>query len=637
MDVLALLPSFWVFMPCLILVSGYAWYSFDVWSESTQRVVGVDLRPSWVAERRVFLSWRLAYVCCYVLGLAVAVSVPIWVAKVLPSLADGSAYSWLMFFSHSSPLWGSLLLVAVVPAVPRLARADETLRERFHHHAAVPEMVLRTVNRLVADERCFQPRDRIVEMPGPEGSQTTLFAVAEDHDGDDPLLSQWFKVRYLWAKLRQWMDQDRTAEIPGELVDRMGVLFDRCEALQPEIAAYTAARNMAGSEAVNIDYADFVRAMRAGVRARVEGMLRDIYAHVYAAIMTSCSNPAARRSAFVFFDLAPDLAFAETSRAAPKVLAVTVVVGVTLAPVWLMGQWLNLPAAVEIGFLPVAANPFAVWAAVVMGACALAVATAGLLRPVIRDQVTGSRRRSWFGHLAGGERLIVGGTLAGMGVGFEYLFFALAGVTGLAEALYFAAWWALLPAAAALVSSYLAAVLDYTVRPPGFADRIQFGVGAALLMAVLTVIVGLTVARPVLFWDLVWVLTGAVLSVALFGVGVVHLFVDWHHYQAGRERRRAPRFPVRQFVTVSGDDGVADCQTVDVSITGLCVDMAMTQPLGSLATVELPGIGTVQALVVRKTRRSTGLCLIADTVIREQLGRLLQDHGFISEPPALAA
>lgn len=107
---------------------------------------------------------------------------------------------------------------------------------------------------------------------------------------------------------------------------------------------------------------------------------------------------------------------------------------------------------------------------------------------------------------------------------------------------------------------------------------------------------------------------------------------------AGQDRRHRPRVPAAVMAIATVDGSRVPVQLHDISASGARLGPIADANAGALVRLELPGIGTVLATVVRASDRAVAVSFPADPAIRalfddpESVFERIRNHARAVEP-----
>jgi hypothetical protein len=302
-----------ILLGAAVFLAIFYWQRFNSW---TLKEIS-DFDNANLSPPRYFTKWSsfLMYAATYVCIVEIANLLLIWLFHrpiLLTSLYNffgigdipDSALKSLAIFSNSTlmSLW---ILTGVIPIFPGLNKIELYLRERLHEKALIPEEANSVVADLQLHETKFHPSRSDVNAALPTEFLKKYGTFSHEDSRPSPTVRhKWFKLIYLYFKLREWAEGMRTMRCATPAYK---VFTEELEKLRQDVQEYLAQAESDEGEQRGRRNDLYLQRLERDIDGKITELLASMYRFISCAVYATERWPQGTRHAFRRFGLHPRL------------------------------------------------------------------------------------------------------------------------------------------------------------------------------------------------------------------------------------------------------------------------------------------------------------------------------------------
>lgn len=582
----------------VIAIALFYWNRFNSWTE-TEAKYGKARPPRQFTTWARFVTYATLYTLSMELIYLLLLSSPNLIAFLGQHIGESPGIPESLNAGDANfPLWVMVFLIGFYPHLPGLRQMEERYRCWFHIRAFIPAEAKALVQHLVANPAFFKPDEETTRkvirnygegMPDDWGRQLA----------DNRLSSKWFRLVYLREKFEEWRAQPQIERFVGHCEEEYKLFQDQFKQLNLDVSTYIARSHGINGAPGGPTRDDSLEQLKRNIMWQIEKLLGRAYEFVACGVLSTERVHNRRMAKLNFFGLYPTYE-----------PGIPILLDIVLKNATIVFMIAAVTSMSYIGYRQIHdGRPLQLALGLVYAVIALLMIGLCIFSAVIVYRVL--TRKSRFETENNGEALLIGpfvhqcigfvtGYLCGLLVIFPYI--ATGSKEGIWNSLGRSLPWPLIPAiTAGFVVYYLA---DLTARRSRIKDSIVQGVitGAVGIIACLWAFDGTPGNLP----SYVYTFT----TCLCIGGAIGYFFPLAYHQRVasiyhGAERRQTPRIAIVAPSALRSEEGIVSCEAVNISAGGARLNADCNVDLGDPIQFELPGVGSLQGEVIRKSDRET--------------------------------
>jgi len=602
----------------IIIIAFFAWFYFNTWT-GTNNELTLNNPPRHFTTFSRYIWFAFIYTMTFEFVYIIFLFTPGLFEVVVkyfsaPGMADPNSET----YQSNSPLWLLVFLIAIVPNTPGLKKAEIWIRGKLHKQAFIPAEAEALVNQFIMHPARFESDPDSANLVTEE-IKNDIPHTEDITRPDRRLRHNWFKINYLRRKINEW----KTSREIIQYFDFCKPLLEKCEAeyteLRMEVRSYYANLNQLGKEATQGER-NYFDTKKLDINKKLDLLLKQIYEVICCGVLATQKTHHKRLDSFHYFGFKPD--FTE----GPPIY-----VDIILGCVFLSTILTFATTYIFHNIYPTIIKDMTTiisWTAVM-----LLLQGASILVAVTISRRLSMKKR--LGNLPDNNFFVTGpitnisiGTLAGYVTGFAiiimYVLLFSKKDTGFTIDLMKRTWpWPMIPAATSCFIIYYLESLDVKRK------RLTEGIIQGLAMAVVaglayTISAGLRGTETRYSF-----LEYSMLVCGLTGFAIGWIFPEEYRRRKKaslkryEERRSYSRILVMNTGKVQIGDETYPCQTIDLSLGGAKLSMAIPQEIGTDVLLNLDHIGEIKGVIKRKEENRTSLKLFPNEQIKKRLAEYI--------------
>jgi PilZ domain len=583
----------------VVAIALFYWNRFNSWTDKEAKY-GKARPPRQFTTWARFMTYAVLYTLSMEFVYLLLLSSPNLIDVILKVAGNPPGAPSINKSDSNFSLWVMVFLLGFFPHLPVLRQIEENYRHWFHQRAFIPAEAKALIHHLLANPAFFNPDDEAAQevirsygqgMPAGWGSGRA----------DNRLSSKWFRLVYLRERFEQWRSQPQIERYIGHCEEEYKLFQEHFKQLHLDVITYIQRRHDDGGAHGHANLDESLQQLKINIMRQIEKLLERAYEFVACGVLSTERIHNRRIAKLNYFGLFPTY-----EPGVPIILdivlknAIVVFLVTTLTSIAYIGyRQLNGQTHLRL----VAGLVWAVIALMMIGLCIFGAVA------VYR----GLTRKSRFDAANDGDAVLIGpfvhqcvgfltGYLCGLLVIYPYIYIATASHQGAWASLVQSLPWPLTPAVTAGFVVYYLAVLSAERSRIKDALVQGLGTGAAGLISCLWAFGDLTDKLP----SFVYIVTTCT------GIGgAIGCFFPWAYrrrvaaiYQ-GAERRHSPRISLVAPSELRSAAEAIGCQAVNLSTSGARLNAACHAEVGEQVELELPGVGSLDSMVVRKGDQET--------------------------------
>lgn len=596
----------------LLVIALFAWTRFNTWTDREKAEgYGTGTPP------RVYTTW-IRYMGCamvYVLSLEAVYLGFVIVPDLLSILARTLSVDLpegALVDTSNAPLWILCIMVGLLPHVPGLKEMDAWWRYTVHRRAFIPAEAEALVQQLVVNPDLFRP--------DPEQAARVLATLTEELppgvNALDPkalVAHRWFKLSYLRKRIQEWQGQPEVNRFFSSCRKEYVLCDETYTRLRTDVKLYFDREEALAGRRISPADTEYQARRRQLILGEIDRLLVRTFEFISCGILATERSASSRYRAFQRFDL-----HAQCTQNIPVLWDVIFECAIAVFAITMITTF--------VFFVSQKTTATTLWTTLRWSGMSLAIQALGICGSVFFYVLVCRRMRPRADAPACGP--VVQVSLAGV-VGYVI------GVATLLLLLQFssasippekhpdiALSWSLIPAAtSAFVVSYLSGLR------PGRQWWSEGCVTALGLGAVALLSYGLVTEAAGRSWNVAFAIY-AVATCALTGLAIGLIFpAQYRRFLTatyrGPERRIYTRQPSGAASTLRVGSVHYPCDVADISPGGARTTAEVAVGIGTSAVLDLPGLGTLPGVIVRRAERGTCVRFSIDEATRSDLSSYL--------------
>ena len=205
-------------------------------------------------------------------------------------------------FFENVALWGTIIIVAIIPNLPKWCNLDYVLRKYFHKKAFITSQATSIVEDLAHRFETFEADKNILAEVI---EQTPVAMIPEDFQLQiNNLKHKWAKLCYLEHQFKHWQGwRDISRFMEGYKKDRKE-LEQQLKKLKENYVAYINYTNDIKTSAKKQN-GPLLEMLENELQGKIDGLLKAYYSIISCGILATYKIPSKRQTAFAHFGLKP--------------------------------------------------------------------------------------------------------------------------------------------------------------------------------------------------------------------------------------------------------------------------------------------------------------------------------------------
>ena len=630
----------WPLIGAIILLF-YSWQKFNIWTDSELKELRVETSylPRHFTTWPRFISFAGLYSLCIVFIYVLIMISP----GTLSVLVNGDPGNLLTKFNEQGWLIALLIITGIAPNFPVLKNVELYLRREFHKLAFIPSEANSFIVKLQSND-VFRPIDKTIdevlkEMTDARFEMRDFYIPNENSETNDLnyrfIRYKWCKLNYLLFKFRKWTGSC----VANRAMEPCNAIFNIFENKTKETAGEI--HSLIDKRQALLTLGEEYREEReSNLNDKLNDLLEHMYTLVSCGIHATSKVPRQREEKFRTFDLFPKTEAANVIDLDTLISSTAVVFVVTLIPTFIYYFILKSGPGGQAG-VPGNAGEAALWALVSLLMNASAIFGAVFIHNKMSDErsISVGYGEKAVSHPSVMQRVLAAATGYALGLITLLVFFA--PKAGIVKAFNVAWPWAFLSAVTAGFIIYHLNVSIYKKNTPRkyllrVTEALFQGTGTALVGVIIVIIAidrsNTSLSMMELIRQRMPFIIFSVTVFGLIGAGIGYIFPQRYRNILWKERRIHTRHPIASPATILADGKSNACNIIDISLSGVSVDTDIPHGFGSHIQVEVPDIGKMPGIVVRKGLHKTCLELLLNRTLEKKVRDYFNQSASTYEP-----
>ncbi len=619
--------TIWPFIGAFILLY-YSWQVFNSWTDEERKELSFETSylPRHFTTWPRFISFAALYSLCIVCIYVVIMISP----GTLSVLAGSDPGEWLTKFNEQGWLIALLIITGIAPNFPVLKKVELFLRRKCHKLAFIPSEANSFIVKLQSND-VFRPIDNIIadvlkDMAEPRFKREDFYLPDEKTTPDDinymMIRYKWCKLNYLLYKFRRWACTCSTISAMEPCYTALTIFEKKIKEITTETHSLVDKR-----QAMLTLGKDYREERETDLNNKLDDLLKRMYTLISCGVHATLKVSRKREEEFRTFDLFPKTEVTNVIDLDTLISSTAIVFVVTLIPTFIYYFILKSGPDGQAG-VPRDAGEAALWALVSL----LMNASAMFGAVFIHNKMSDGRSISvGYGEKAVSRPSVMQRSLAaaaGYVLGLITLLIFYAPKVGMVNA-FNGTWpWAFL---SAVTAGFIIYHLNVSIYKKNERRKYLLRAKEALFQGTTTALVGFIVVIIAIDRSNTFLSTTELIrqrmpfiifSVTVFGLigaGIGYVFPQRYRNILWKERRIHPRHPIASPATILADGKSSACNIINMSLSGVSVDTDIPHGFGSHIEVEVPDIGKLPGIVVRKGLRKTCLELLLNKTLEKKV------------------